>query len=60
MNNDIRAMMAFAKRHDWGSDASVTPAGGLLVGEWVGDGTTWERQWTEVFTLQQLRDWAGY
>lgn len=60
---ELARMLAFARRHDWGYDAEISPttACALRVGCDVirRDGSRF-REFSTVRSMRQLRSWAGY
>lgn len=56
-----RAMMSFALAHDWGYDVELAADAGVRVGcDCVDPEGVVTREYTTVYTMPQLRDWAGY
>lgn len=55
-----KALLAFAARHDWGFDAVVDGQGVRVGCDAHNVATGWTREYTTVYTLAELRDWAGY
>lgn len=62
MTRNQRELMRFARLHDWGHDARVEVDGGVTVGCDVHSLLTglWTREFTTVYSMQELRDLAGY
>lgn len=64
MNIEQRNMMRFARQHTPAIEAIPTENGSVAVAAYVWGETAqtlddWSKSWTEVFSLDELKTWAG-